>query len=64
MATKEDYVNELEARMEKYKNKISKIDELVSNYKTSNKKQLMAERDSLKEKFQEGENTQIGRAHV
>ncbi|MBY0500525.1 MAG: hypothetical protein K2P93_00800 [Alphaproteobacteria bacterium] len=57
MATKEAYLSELEAQMEKYKNKISKIDELVSNYKSSNKKQLMAERDSLKEKFQEGENT-------
>ncbi len=55
MAKKEDYIKEIEASMEKYKGKISKIDNLLENYKAENKSDLIAQRQNLKEKFEQGE---------
>jgi len=51
MDTKEDYIKELEKNMDKYKNKISKVDSLLANYNSSNKAELLNQHQSLKHKF-------------
>lgn len=55
MSNKKDYIKTLETTIDKYKNKISKIDTFLENYKSDNKEHLLAERDNLKEKFAQGE---------
>jgi len=51
MDTKEDYIKELEKNMDKYKNKISKVDSLLANYNSSNKPELLNQHQSLRHKF-------------
>lgn len=55
MMEKEDYIEQLEANMKKYNEKISKIDRALENYKSDNKSALLAQRENLKEKFEQGE---------
>jgi len=57
MANKEEYIKELESNMDKYKNKISKIDSLLKNYKSDDKNNLVTESDNLKLKLQQAEQS-------
>jgi len=55
MSTKETYTKELEKNLENYKNKISKIEGLLETYKGNNKRDLLAQKTTLEEKFEEGQ---------
>ncbi len=55
MSKKEDYIKQAEKSMDKYKEKISKIDNLLENYKSNGKNELVAQRENLKEKFDQAE---------
>jgi ElaB/YqjD/DUF883 family membrane-anchored ribosome-binding protein len=54
MPEKDTYTKQLEQTLEKYKNKISKIEEFVESYKGSNRRELLNQRAELQEKFEEG----------
>lgn len=55
MTKKEEYIKKIEESMKKYKDKISKIDSALENYKADNKSDLLAQSENLKEKFEQGE---------
>jgi len=55
MSKKEDYIKQAEKQMDKYKDKISKIDNLLENTKASGKSELLAQRENLKDKFDQAE---------
>lgn len=54
MSKKETYIKELETNLENYKNKISKIENLLEDYKGSNKRDLLNQKATLQEKFDDG----------
>ena len=54
MSAKDTYIKQLEKNLDKYKNKISKIEDLVENYKGSNRKELLNQKAELQEKFDDG----------
>lgn len=56
METREKYIKALEAKMKKYKNKISDVDSLLKNSKFHNKPHLVTESKTLKEKFKQAED--------
>ncbi len=51
-----DYIKEMESHMEKYKDKISKIESFLNDYKSDDKAHLVAENNSLKDKLKKGED--------
>lgn len=55
MSKKDNYIKKAEKQMDKYKDKISKIDNLLKNTKASGKSELLAQRENLKDKFDEAE---------
>ncbi|OJW52645.1 MAG: hypothetical protein BGO67_09250 [Alphaproteobacteria bacterium 41-28] len=55
MSTKENYIKQAEKQMEKYRDKISKIDDLLKNKKESGESELLAHRENLKDKFDQAE---------
>lgn len=54
MAEKDAYTKQLEKSLENYKNKISKIEDFIENYKGSNRRELLDHKDELQAKFEEG----------
>lgn len=50
-----DYIQEMESHMEKYKNKISKLEKFLNDYKSEDKAHLVSETNSLKDKLKKGE---------
>lgn len=54
MSTKEAYIKEIEHSLENYKNKISRIEELLNDYKGNNKQELLNQKNILQEKFDDG----------
>lgn len=56
MSTKENYMKQIQDQMEKYKNKLSKIDELLKNSKSKGRSELLDQRKNLQEKFDEAED--------
>lgn len=55
MRKKEKYIESIENKIEKYKDKLSDVDKLMKSYKSNNKAQLEKERQNLKEKYKEAE---------
>jgi hypothetical protein len=55
MDTKKDYIKEIQKSMDKYKDKSSKIDNFLHNYKGVNKSELLAHRDDLTDKLNQAE---------
>ena len=56
MDTKEAYIKQVEKQMESYQNKINKIDDILKNYKSDNKSEILAHRKDLSERFEQAEN--------
>lgn len=55
MSDKEKYTKQAQAQMDKYKNKISKIDDLLKSYKSSGRSELLAQKENLQDKFDQAE---------
>lgn len=55
MSTKDDYIKQAQQSVDKYKDKISKIDNLLEKYKGEGKSDLFAHRENLKDKFDQAE---------
>jgi len=55
MKTKEDYIEQIQKNIDKYKDKISKTDKLLENYHSNNKSELLDHRKNLKNKFEKAE---------
>ena len=55
MSTKDDYIKQAQKNMDKYKDKISKIDNLLEKYKSEGNSDLLAQRENLKDKFDQAE---------
>lgn len=55
MSDKEDYTKKIQKNMDKYKDKISRIDHFLGNAKANGREALLSQRDSLKEKLTDGE---------
>ncbi len=55
MTNKETYTKKVQKQMEKYQEKISKIDDLLKDSKASGKAALLSQQNTLKDKFKEGE---------
>ncbi|OJW50236.1 MAG: hypothetical protein BGO67_02600 [Alphaproteobacteria bacterium 41-28] len=55
MNGKENYIKQVQENMGKYKDKLSKIDELLESYKSNNKPKFLAQRNTLKDKFDQAE---------
>ena len=51
-----DYIQEMDSNMKKYKDKISKIENFLSEYSAGDKAHLVSENNSLKEAFEKGED--------
>ena len=56
MNTKKDYIEQIQNDIDKYKDKISKIDILLENYNSNNKSELLDHRKNLKDKFEKAES--------
>lgn len=54
--TDKDYIQEMESHMEKYKEKISKIERFLNDYKSEDKAHLVSETHSLRDKLKKGED--------
>ena len=54
MSAKDIHTQKLEKNLENYRNKISKIEDLLEGYKGSNKRDLLDQKEVLQEKFDEG----------
>ncbi|MBY0293261.1 MAG: hypothetical protein K2W92_08260 [Alphaproteobacteria bacterium] len=50
-----DYIQDMESNMEKYKNKLSKIDNFLNEYNAQDNNHLISENKSLKDTFKKGE---------
>lgn len=55
MDKKEKFIKKTESTLEKYKNKISKIDTLLANYKSADKAQLVSESKKIKENLKKAD---------
>jgi len=55
MNTKESYTKKVQKQMDKYKDKLSKIDDSLKNTKSKGRAELLSQRDNLQEKFDEAE---------
>lgn len=55
MRTKQEYIEQIQNNIDKYKDKISKIDKLLENYNPNNKSELLNHRKNLKNKFEKAE---------
>lgn len=55
MNEKEEYIKKFQDQMDKYKNKISQIDNFLENYTSGDRESLTAQRADLKNKFDEAE---------
>lgn len=55
MNTKESYTKKVQQQMDKYKDKLSKIDDLLKNSQSKSKSELLSQRENLQEKFDEAE---------
>lgn len=55
MNTKEAYTNQVQKQMEKYKDKLPKIDDLLKNSKSEWGAELLSQRENLQDKFNEAE---------
>ncbi len=56
MSKRDTYINQAQKNLENYKNKISKIEDLLESYKGNNKRDLLDQKDVLQEKYEEGKN--------
>lgn len=55
MTSKQDYIKEAEKQMDKYKTKISKIEEFLKGYKSEGREQFLAHQNDLQDKFNQAE---------
>ncbi len=55
MNTKESYTKQVQSQMDKYQDKLSKIDDLLKSTKSKGRSELMSQRESLRDKFDEAE---------
>lgn len=55
MNTKQNYINQVQKQMDKYKDKLSKIDDLLKSTKSKEKSELLSQRENLQDKFDEAE---------
>ncbi|OJW49150.1 MAG: hypothetical protein BGO67_11360 [Alphaproteobacteria bacterium 41-28] len=55
MDKKEKFIKKTESTLEKYKDKISKIDVLLANYKSADKAQLVSESKKIKENLKKAD---------
>ena len=55
MNTKQSYTNQVQKQMDKYKDKLSKIDDLLKNTKSKGRSELVSQRENLQDKFDEAE---------
>lgn len=51
-----NYIQDMESHLEKYKNKLSKIEGFLNDYSAKNKDYLTSENNSLKDTFKKGED--------
>lgn len=50
-----NYIQDMESHLEKYKNKLSKIEGFLNDYSAKDKEHLTSENNSLKDTFKKGE---------
>ncbi len=55
MDKKDKYIKKIESNLKKYKDKISKIDSIMTDYKSSDRKHLLSESKNIKEKLKSAE---------
>lgn len=55
MSTKKDYIKQTQKTMDKYNDKISKIDTFLKNYKGENRSELLTHRKDLTDKLGQAE---------
>ena len=55
MDTKENYTKQVKNQMEKYKDKLSKIDDLLKNTTSKGRGELLSQRGNLQDKYDKAE---------
>jgi ElaB/YqjD/DUF883 family membrane-anchored ribosome-binding protein len=55
MNPKEHYTKQVQNQMEKYKDKLSKIDDLLNNTNSQRRSELLSQRENLQDKFDKAE---------
>lgn len=55
MNTKQNYINQVQKQMDKYTDKLSKIDDLLKSTKSKGRSELLSQRENLQDKFDSAE---------